>query len=258
MLLGTGGILGAGEKEVGVRYSALQFSEKDGKTVIALPAATKAVIAALEPYGRGPKKSLTERAADKLKALSDKTKEGAGPALEKAKEATKGAVEKAKELGQSAMEKGKGSRRSCQGKSSARCCAQAVNVLPAGFLQRWIVDMSVSTDTAAGASEPSAAIFVHTYNLGKAQVVWTRLVADLETPVSAYLKLSDGRQMTSLLESVEGGAVRGRYSFIGVDPDIVWRAHGATAEINRNPTSTPSAFVVETKPTLDALACAVG
>ena len=107
VLLGTGGILGAGEKEVGVRYGALQFSKKDGKTVISLPAATKDVIAALEPFARGPKKSLAERASDKLKALSDKTKEGAGPALEKAKEATKGAVEKAKELGQTAMEKGK-------------------------------------------------------------------------------------------------------------------------------------------------------
>ena len=107
VLLGTGGILGAGEKEVGVRYGALQFSKKDGKTIISLPAATKDVIAALEPFGRGPKKSLTERAADKLKALSDKTKEGAGPAYEKAKEATKDAMEKAKEMGKSAMEKGK-------------------------------------------------------------------------------------------------------------------------------------------------------
>lgn len=107
VLLGTGGILGAGEKEVGVRYSALQFSKKDGKTVIALPQATKDVIAALEPYGRGAKKSLVEKAADKMKALADKTKEGAGPALDKAKEATKSAVDKAKELGKSAMEKGK-------------------------------------------------------------------------------------------------------------------------------------------------------
>jgi sporulation protein YlmC with PRC-barrel domain len=108
VLIGTGGILGAGEKEVGVRYNALVFSKKDGKTVISLPQATKDVIAALEPYGRGPKKSLIEKAQDKLKALSDKTKEGAGPALDKAKEATKGAVEKAKELGQTAVDKTKG------------------------------------------------------------------------------------------------------------------------------------------------------
>jgi sporulation protein YlmC with PRC-barrel domain len=108
VLIGTGGILGAGEKEVGVRYSALVFSKKDGKTVISLPQATKDVIAALEPYGRGAKKSLMEKAQDKLKALSDKTKEGAGPALDKAKEASKGALEKAKELGQTAVDKTKG------------------------------------------------------------------------------------------------------------------------------------------------------
>ncbi len=107
VILGTGGILGAGEKLVGVRYGALVFSKKDGKTTISLPAASKDVIAALEPYGRGDKKSLMEKAQDKLKALSDKTKEGAGPAYEKAKEAAKVAADKAKELGQSAMEKGK-------------------------------------------------------------------------------------------------------------------------------------------------------
>ncbi len=107
VLLGTGGILGAGEKEVGVRYGALNFSKKDGKTVISLPQASKDVIAALEPYGRGPKKSLIEKAQDKLKALTDKTKEGAGPALEKAKEATKGAIDKAKELGKTAVDKTK-------------------------------------------------------------------------------------------------------------------------------------------------------
>jgi sporulation protein YlmC with PRC-barrel domain len=107
VLVGTGGILGAGEKEVGVRYNALVFTKKDGKTVISLPQATKEVIAALEPYGRGAKKSLIEKAQDKLKAISAKTKEGAGPALEKAKEATAGAVEKAKELGKAAVEKTK-------------------------------------------------------------------------------------------------------------------------------------------------------
>ena len=57
-------------------------------------------------------------------------------------------------------------------------------------------------------------------------MVWTRLVADLETPVSAALKLSDGQPMSCLLELVEGGAVRGRYSIIGIAPDIVWRAFG--------------------------------
>ncbi len=103
------------------------------------------------------------------------------------------------------------------------------------------------------AAEPALPAFAERYNAGTAQVVWTRLVADLETPVSAYLKLADGRTMTSLLESVEGGAVRGRYSFIGIEPDIVWRAHGDVAEINRSPGTKPNGFARESKPTLEAL-----
>ena len=62
---------------------------------------------------------------------------------------------------------------------------------------------------------------------GEAQVVWTTLVADLETPVSAFLKIAGGRPMSFLLESVEGGAVRGRYSIIGLEPDLIWRTDGA-------------------------------
>ncbi len=101
--------------------------------------------------------------------------------------------------------------------------------------------------------EPSLESFSTAYEAGRAQVVWTRLVADLETPVSVYLKLSDGRTMCSLLESVEGGAVRGRYSFIGIAPDLIWRAHGAVAEINRSPNKTPNKFERDTKPTLESL-----
>ncbi len=64
-------------------------------------------------------------------------------------------------------------------------------------------------------------------------MVWTSLIADLETPVSAMLKLADGKPFSFLLESVEGGAVRGRYSIIGLEPDLVWRCFGDRAEINR-------------------------
>jgi anthranilate synthase component 1 len=90
--------------------------------------------------------------------------------------------------------------------------------------------------------EPSADAFAERYERGEPQVVWTRLVADLETPVSAYLKLVAGRPMSFLLESVEGGAVRGRYSIIGLEPDLVWRMIGGRAEINRAPRSDPAAF----------------
>ena len=81
--------------------------------------------------------------------------------------------------------------------------------------------------------EPQASVFAKRYARGEAQVVWTTLVADLETPVSAFLKIAGGRPMSFLLESVEGGAVRGRYSIIGLEPDLIWRADGANAEINR-------------------------
>src|SRR5215471_11414892 len=90
--------------------------------------------------------------------------------------------------------------------------------------------------------EPAPAAFADTYAAGRAQVVWTTLVADLETPVSAFLKVAGRRRLSFLLESVEGGATRGRYSVIGLDPDVVWRAHGATAEINRTARHKEDAF----------------
>src|SRR5258705_9722275 len=84
-------------------------------------------------------------------------------------------------------------------------------------------------------TEPPRDTFADRYAAGRAQVVWTRLIADLETPVSAMLKLSDGQPLSCLLESVQGGASRGRYSIIGLKPDIVWRAVGNRAEINDEP-----------------------
>jgi anthranilate synthase component 1 len=61
--------------------------------------------------------------------------------------------------------------------------------------------------------EPEFGAFAADYDAGRPRLVVTRLVGDLETPVSAYLKLSRERPgSTFLLESVEGGAARGRYS----------------------------------------------
>src|SRR5690349_24438171 len=94
-------------------------------------------------------------------------------------------------------------------------------------------------------TEPSCDAFAERYAAGRPQVVWLRLIADLETPVSAMLKLSDGRPMSCLLESVEGGAVRGRYSIIGLAPDIVWRAFGDKAECNRRAQEDADAFEPE-------------
>jgi len=101
--------------------------------------------------------------------------------------------------------------------------------------------------------EPPESVFAERYARGEAQVVWTTLVADLETPVSAFLKLGGGKAMSFLLESVEGGAVRGRHSIIGIEPDLVWRASGARAEINRSARSKREAFTPCPEPPLEAL-----
>jgi anthranilate synthase component I len=101
--------------------------------------------------------------------------------------------------------------------------------------------------------EPSETAFAERYGRGQAQVVWTTLVADLETPVSAFLKLGGGKPMSFLLESVAGGDTRGRHSIIGIDPDLIWRVNGARAEVNRSTRSKPNAFVPCPEPPLKAL-----
>src|SRR5436305_10098030 len=101
--------------------------------------------------------------------------------------------------------------------------------------------------------EPAAAAFAKRYARGEAQVAWCTLVADLETPVSAFLKIAGGRPLSFLLESVEGGAVRGRYSIIGIAPDLIWRTVAGRAEINRAGHRTPDTFVPCNEPPLAAL-----
>src|ERR1700689_1051000 len=91
--------------------------------------------------------------------------------------------------------------------------------------------------------EPSAQSFAVRYAAGEPQVVWTTLVADLETPVSAFLKIAGSRPMSFLLESVEGGAVRGRYSTVGLEPDLIFRVNGVRAEINSTVQTDPAAFL---------------
>jgi anthranilate synthase component 1 len=88
---------------------------------------------------------------------------------------------------------------------------------------------------------PAFDAFAETYRAGRAQVVWTTLVADLDTPVSAMLKLADGRAHAFLFESVERG-VRNRYSFVGLKPDLIWRCRGPLAEINRRARTDRHAF----------------
>ena len=91
-------------------------------------------------------------------------------------------------------------------------------------------------------ASPEFKAFAPAYDGGRPQAVWTTFVADLETPVSTMLKLAEGRANSFLLESVEGGAVRGRYSVIGLKPDLIWRCYGAEAEINTSARYDPDAF----------------
>ena len=78
---------------------------------------------------------------------------------------------------------------------------------------------------------PDFAAFRTAYDAGQPQVAHLRLVDDLETPVSAYLKIGHGRPYAFLFESVEGGAWRGRYSIVAMKPDLVWRCRADKAEM---------------------------
>ncbi|HTI86760.1 MAG TPA: anthranilate synthase component I [Alphaproteobacteria bacterium] len=100
---------------------------------------------------------------------------------------------------------------------------------------------------------PSFDEFAKALGGGKPQVVWTKLVADLETPVSAFLKISGGEPMSFLFESVEGGETRGRYSVIGLRPDLVWRARRGKAKINRTALVDANAFRPDPAKPLDSL-----
>ncbi|MCP4328826.1 MAG: anthranilate synthase component I [Alphaproteobacteria bacterium] len=101
-------------------------------------------------------------------------------------------------------------------------------------------------------ASPDYDSFATAYSKGRPQVVWTTLVADLETPVSAMLKLAEERPNSFLLESVEGGAARGRYSLIGLKPDLIWRCVNGRAEVNRRARYDPDAFDPVTGPPLDS------
>ncbi len=100
---------------------------------------------------------------------------------------------------------------------------------------------------------PSTDEFGTAFEAGNNQVVWTRLVADLDTPVSLMLKLTEARPNSFLLESVTGGEVRGRYSFMGMKPDLIWQCHGKTSRTNRSARFDPDAWVPDASDPLTSL-----
>src|SRR3546814_3226571 len=102
-------------------------------------------------------------------------------------------------------------------------------------------------------SAPDFAAFEATYAAGRAQVVHTALIADLETPVSAFLKLAEGKPNSFLFESVEGGSIIGRYSFLGMRPDLILRCRGHRAELNRRARFDAASRPEEPTPELQSL-----
>lgn len=96
---------------------------------------------------------------------------------------------------------------------------------------------------ASPASLPeNAAAAIASLAAGRPSLVWRRIIADSDTPVGAARRLIVPGRGDFLLESVEGGEVRGRYSLLGLDPDLVFRAKGNTAEVNRDWKLDPEAF----------------
>ncbi len=77
---------------------------------------------------------------------------------------------------------------------------------------------------------PDAETFARGWREGRSQLLRLDVSSDLDTPVSLYLRLARGEDSAFLLESVTGGETRGRYSVVGVAPDLVWRCRGGQAE----------------------------
>jgi anthranilate synthase component 1 len=100
---------------------------------------------------------------------------------------------------------------------------------------------------------PDFAAFARLWRTGKNQTVSAGVISDTETPVSAMLKLGQ-KPYSFLLESVEGGAVRGRYSIIGREPDLVWRCdRSGKVSVNRDALMNTEKFTASKRPPLEDL-----
>lgn len=99
---------------------------------------------------------------------------------------------------------------------------------------------------------PDFAAFERGWAEGRNQLVTIRLAADLDTPVSLMLKLAEAAPLSFMLESVTGGEIRGRYSIVGMKPDLIWECRGTQARINRQARYS-DAFEDDPRPPLDSL-----
>ncbi len=101
---------------------------------------------------------------------------------------------------------------------------------------------------------PAFEVFAARWWQGRSSAVVARRVCDLETPVSLLLKLGRGRPHTFLLESVEGGETRGRYSILGRAPDLLWRCiEGRAERVHLDPEGRVTSVAPETLPPMESL-----
>ena len=82
--------------------------------------------------------------------------------------------------------------------------------------------------------------FIEKYNKKKPQIISNKFVADTDTPISTFLKIAKNQKFSFLLESVEGGEQRGRYSLLGCEPDLIWEVNNGKIKI-----TTDSALLKE-------------
>src|SRR5690606_5386238 len=108
--------------------------------------------------------------------------------------------------------------------STSRRSTTRLPFIPAS--KSWPVHSRLDTKTMG---DDFSQRFQEQYEAGSSQLVWRRVVADLETPIGTYLKLASGRHNTFLLESVQDGTVRGRYSIIGSQPDLMLKVENGVA-----------------------------
>ena len=99
---------------------------------------------------------------------------------------------------------------------------------------------------------PDFPAFERGWNAGRNQLLTMRLAADLDTPVSLMLKLAEAAPNSFMLESVTGGEIRGRFSFVGMKPDLIWECRDGKARINRNARYSDD-FQPDDRPALDSL-----
>jgi anthranilate synthase component 1 len=119
--------------------------------------------------------------------------------------------------------------------------------------------MSARRERTRGAGAwPPRGDFVALAKRGNLIPVWREILADLETPVSAFLKVHRGAY-GFLLESVEGGETWGRYSFLGTEPARVLRIHRrqirietpggpGTVQVTDDPLGALKALLAEYRP----------